>query len=271
MNSLSLKFTLATNEAKKLRWCYDGALKDNANKKDLDEIWSEYILKLRQVGEIQRTLEKIGAAKIEVAKAEWWMNVGVRSEEHIANLVVIFPHDSLATSRIRHSDSMFQSRADYSKAKKILDDLEIAHSDFERQVEDSWANEEDVRIGRFEAQIQEAEQQEQAQQEQAQQEQLEKDQAEVQRIKEQLERENNEQLEQEQAEEYVKAWTEAYIEQEKKNDEKRKKFAAELKEAEDIFCERFNDIKRSFLPVNNQPPPEWSRIHGLNDLNKSIW
>ena len=239
MNNVSLKLTLASSEAKKLRWCYDGALKNRASQRELDEIWSEYILKQRQVGELQMSLEKVGDAKVEAAKTKWWMDVGVHSDEHRLNLSIIYPHDSPRLAKQRHAQSVAKAGEDYVSAAETCNQLELSlfSDDHEKSFEDSWFQAEEERLVKMEKEVRDAEAFANAEQDAAD----------------------------------AIAWTEEYLKGEAaKNRDKRKKLEAELKEAEDAFCEKVDQVKRE-IAANGLSKPEWSRIEGLYDLNKSIW
>jgi len=244
MNNVSLKLTLASSEAKKLRWCYDGALKNRASQKELDEVWSEYILKQRQVGELQMTLEKIGDAKVEVAKAKWWMDIGVDSDEHRLNLSIIYPYDSPRIAKQRYEQSVAKASEDYISAANTCNQLELSlfSDDHEKSFEDSWFQAEEERLIKMEKEVRDAEAFANAQAEL-----VERDAAEV------------------------IAWTEEYLKAEAaKNSDKRKKLEAEFKEAEDAFSQKVNEVKHQ-IAAHGLSKPEWSRIEGLYNLNKSIW
>jgi hypothetical protein len=120
MDILSSTLVQANREMKKARWTYDGAVRAKASKRDQDDLWLTYTSIQDSVAKIQHHLERIGVARAEVAKARWWLDVGVYSE---STLGLIYPLDSQRVSKIRLDHAVEQAQEAYVKAAKALDNL----------------------------------------------------------------------------------------------------------------------------------------------------
>jgi hypothetical protein len=118
MDTLSDSLIEADKEMKKARWIFDGSVRANASRKDQDELWDIYKSFQDSVEKIQNHLEFIGKAKADVARARWWLDVGVYSE---SSLSLVYPLDSPRILKMRLDEEVEKARIEYNRAALVLE------------------------------------------------------------------------------------------------------------------------------------------------------
>ena len=118
MDTLANSLIEANKEMKKARWTFDGSVRANASRKDQDELWDIYKLFQDSVEKIQNHLEFIGKAKADVARARWWLDVGVYSE---SSLGLVYPLDSPRILKMRLDEEVEKARIEYNRVALVLE------------------------------------------------------------------------------------------------------------------------------------------------------
>ena len=140
MESLSKTLIIATNDVKKARWTFDGAVRGKASKNDQEALWATYVTLKQHVNDIENHMVRMAAAQADVEKARWWLEHGVNKD---TSLKLIFPFDTPRIAKLRREHASLQAANDLEDARKKLGDLAVK-TNF-AAIADPWLDQERAR------------------------------------------------------------------------------------------------------------------------------
>jgi hypothetical protein len=121
------KYQVAKKEMAKAAWYYLDGLRECSKKmgrapteEEVDVSWEDYKAAQTTLSKLEKQLDKIRLAKIDVDKASWWMDEGVKGESHLEMLSLMFPHDMDAML----DEAIMKARDDYDRANRALAEVE---------------------------------------------------------------------------------------------------------------------------------------------------